>query len=274
MNLFRTPAWMILPVRVVLGLLAAFVLWQMLVFFAPRPPPPDPAMQKALEQLAREAVDAIARAAPPGRVGVAHIAGDREERVTTGLRSGFSAREGWSAVEGSPIRRFLADVEEAVAAASSLEEILVAGRKVGMDVIVAGRLLHLSSTQAVATARMDLYAYDVRDGKWLVKGPVEVVTTLGLMDQLKKFPLPLRVMIWIVVVGALPWLTAPLTRWALERKSNGASSTILIAYSLASLGLALVLTGFALAWGWAFVVFSLSAFYHFHACERIARREI
>ncbi len=180
------------------------------------------------------------------------------------------------------MQRFFRDVGRAVSEATSLDEVFNAGRRVGLDVVVAGRVL---KTESVApdqgAALLQLYAYDCRSGAWLVRDTFEGDWKPNVAEKVAARVLGLsprgRFLVWLVVVLALPWATFWGTAWALRRASNAASFVLILVYTMVGLLLAVALSGFRVtepgAWWRFFAAMAFCALYNYWACERIAARQ-
>ncbi len=276
--------WMLLllPVRLLLGATLIFMLWQAWVFVRPRPRVYTAAEVNAVMAACQQAAARMALTnAAPARFAVAHFRDDPNDFVTESMREALAARPGWSVVAGSPINRFLEDVSRAIGEATSLDEIVHAGRRVELDVIVAGRVLAVEGTNDTARAVLRIYAYDTRPGVWLLRDTVSAEWSPTVMEKLSLRMAALRwrsrFLIWLIPVLALPWLTLFGTRWALTRRSNLASALLLGGYTIAGLVLGVALRLFASAggvsWPRFFLFFVICGAYNFWTCERIAERE-
>ncbi len=269
------------PVRIFGGALFIFLLWQFWVFLQPRPRLFSTLEANAVEKAVDVAVDQLAgRVAGPTRFGVAHILNDPRDQVTTSIRLSLAKVDGWQLTEGSVIHRFLSDVTEAIGQATSVEEIIRAGQKVDMDVVVAGRVLAVDATNGVGRAVLQLYAYDTRSGEWLLREDFSAEwrpnfaqrTAIGMRGLTTK----MRFVLWLGVVVLLPWVTAFATQWALARKSNFSSLLVVSGYTLIGLLLALMLARPAAGEtipAWPMIgAFLFSTIYNYWACERVAQR--
>jgi hypothetical protein len=262
-------------------LCALYFIWQAVVFLRQRPEPYSEAESRAVAAACDEAARRIASAGPGAlRIGVAHFVGDRRDAVTTAMRRALAARDGLNVVDGSPIRKFLADVAQALGEATSLDEALHAGDRVELDAVVAGRVRSVDEDGLRGRAVLDVRAYDVRAGRWLLREEVVGVWCPGPLTRLalraQRLGWALRLALWLGFVAALPWLTAFGTRWAMARRSNAASFALLAALVLADLAAGVTLfrftaAGFA-AWALFFVAAAACAGYNFWACERVAER--
>ncbi|MBM4163864.1 MAG: hypothetical protein FJ222_05430 [Lentisphaerae bacterium] len=259
-------------------LCALYFIWQAVVFLRQRPEPYTEAESRAVAAACDEAARRIASSEPGAlRIGVAHFIGDRRDAVTVAMRRALAARDGLSVVDGSPIRKFLADMAQALGAAVSLDEALHAGGRVELDAVVAGRV----RTEAAGfrgRAVLDVRAYDVRAGRWLLREEVVGVWCPGPLTRLalraQRLGWGLRLALWLGFVAALPWLTPFGTRWAMARRSNAASFALLAATVAVDLAAGVTLfrftaDGFA-AWALFFVAAAACAGYTFWACERVA----
>ncbi len=167
----------ILRIKVVLAVLAVFFGWQVFIFLRPRPPVYSPDDMEALTAAARQAAERLApKIGPQARIGVAHLGGDPLDTATTALKTALASRSGWRVEEHSIVQKFLVDVSRAVSQATSIEEVLRAGQKVDLDVIVAGRVLAVASTNGATHAALELTAYDTRKGAVVLRD-----TILGLL---------------------------------------------------------------------------------------------
>lgn len=256
----------------------AFLGWQVFVFFRARPPVYTEAQQQALaiacQDFGRQLAGKLTNA--PTRVGIAHLFGDVGDVATLMLRGTVSHISGCQIEERSVIQKFLSDVGRAISEATSLDEVLTAGRKVELDVVIAGRVVAVTpSPEGGASATLALYAFDVRHGGWLVKDSFTAHWQPGVMDRIRALPLWLRLGLWALLAGLLPWLTAFATHWALEQKQNLASVIIIACYTLADVALAFALGIIRLGHGWLapVLVVLLAAAWNWRACERLAKRE-
>ena len=273
--------------RLVLWLALIFILWQAWVFWRPRPRSYSESERAALREVYALFVEVLAGgmagsegADGPVRFGVAHFVGDPSDQVTKSVRSVLAVRDDWTVEESSVIQKFLGDVSKAVAKATSLDELVHAGRRVELDVIVAGRVVEIKEEAGVARAELDLCAYDVRSGRWLHRDKLAAscraagkgATSRGM----KRLAWPFRLLLWLLFAGLLPWVTPFATRWAIERKSNLASFALVTGYTAVDLLLAMALSGFSIVGtGHGFLLlgaFLLCAGYNYWVCERMAGR--
>lgn len=273
--------FLMFPVKLLGSLLVLILAWQFWVFLQPRPRLLTPEEANAVQVAARNLGDRLAaQVRGPARFGVAHFIGDERDEVTAAVRAELATRPGWTVEKSSIIERFLEDIGRAVARATSLEEVVQAGQKVELDVLVAGRVLALETTNGAGRAVAQVYAYDLRPGAWVVRETLTGTWTPNAIQQAGRrmqqtSPLA-RAAIWLAAVALLPWLTAFATHRALERKSNASSFAVLSLYTIVGLALALALSGFDVQGGGAAVkllfAFIVCAAYNFWACERIAER--
>jgi hypothetical protein len=277
----KTKWLLLLPVRIAIGVVCVFLAWQAIVFMRPRPRPLTVAEVKAVRAACEKVADLCAKqVAKPARIGVAHLANDPRDVATTMLRDVLSSRAGFQVLQESPVQKFLRDVGRAVTEASSLDEVINAGRRVELDVIVAGKLLAADSTNGVAQAALQVYAYDVRPAQWLIRDVVTAEYDPSLPERAWdwcKGTRPLtRFVGWVLAVLLMPWATLFATRWALEKKNNTASFIIVSSYTVLAMALAVGLAGApggTAYWLKMFAAFVFAAAYSFWACEQIAKRE-
>lgn len=284
-----------LPLRILSVLLLSFFAWQLLMFFRPRPPEYTSAEQKALAQAMDRFLDEsvstldsmessngrMTHAATPWRVGVAHLLNDPRDSATDILRECVRNNPRLELHEGSVLKKFLADVGHAVANATSLEEIALAGQKVELDLVLAGRVKETRLLpQNSASATIDLLAWDTQRGSLLLNKTTQALWEPSLSRQtemrLRGLPRMQRVFIWLFVILAAPWLTAFATHRTLEKKSNAASFLLVFGYTVFGTALAVYLNrtqpgadGF---WLHTFGAMLVTAIYSFWACERIASK--
>lgn len=272
---------LLLPVRIAMTVLCVFLVWQTVVFMRPRPRAFTVMEVKAAKAACEKVADlCAAKAALPARIGVAHLAGDPTDLVTGMLRDVLSSRAGIQVQQGSPIQKFFKDIGNALSEATSLDEVVNAGRRVELDVIVAGKVLAVESTNGAAQAALQIYVYDVRPSQWLVKDVVtaEYNPTLPerTWDWCKGTRPITRFVTWLLIMLLMPWVTLFATRWALAKKNNTASFMIVSAYTIFAMALAVGLSGVpggTAYWMKMLAAFVVAAAYSFWACEQIAARE-
>ena len=269
--------WALMLPRALLAAVLMFLAWQAVVFLRPRPRALSPSEVQAVARACAQAVRRMeASLDGPVRFGVMRLTGEGGEPATGVLRQSLAAHRGWTLNESSVIQTFLQDVGHAVAQATSLDEIAGAGRQVGLDVVMGGRVLGLrKGGQGAAGADLHLWAYDVRSAAWLLREEVSGEWRPGWTDRARVRILSMggsaRLVLWILLVAALPWVTAGLTHRVLAKRSNLASGLLITGYTLVGLALAGLLSGGALSLLQALIATATAALYSLLACERIAK---
>lgn len=274
-------ARLLFPTKVLAGVFVAFMVWQGWVFMRPAPREYTAAEQAAVRNLCRDAVDRVARQLPGDKViGVAHFLDDPSDEFTATMREAASAKADWCVEEASIVQRFLADISIAVKNATSLDEIVNAGRRVGLDLVIAGKVLGTEVVEGKATARATVIAYDVKAGKTVLNASLsdtwKPTVAARVADDIQgRHPL-FRLAIWLLLVLLLPVATPFATYWALTRQRNAASFGLLAAYTTADLVLGSLLAG---EWGqggagvlWFCLAVATCAAYNYWICEKIAER--
>ena len=268
--------------RLLLFLLVAFVAWQVWFFSRPLPRNYTERERQAIEAALREGLKPVQVriGEKPTRFGIAHFLRDSNDEVTTTIKRLVSEHETWSLIDTSPIQKFLADISRNVLQATSLDEVVNAGRRVEIDVIVAGEVVRVDDTDQGATAAIRLNIYDARDGQWLTAGLYEktVAAPLGarVSTSVRTIPRLLRLALWLGIVGGLPWLTAFATHGVLEKKNNLASFALITIYAIIGVALSLFLNpgpvAGTIAWLRLLIAFITASTYSYWACEKIAER--
>lgn len=244
------PLW--LPVRFLLILLLAFVAWQVWIFSRPLPRSFTEREMQVLESALSDALKPVESRIgdTPSRFGIARFFHDANDEATRSVRRLIDQRENWSVIESSPIQQFLSDVSRTLLQATSPGEIIHAGRRVDIDVIVAGEVLRVDSTDTSAHASVRVNIYDARSGEWLVAGVYESSwappPATRIRMEIRRLPRLLRLLPWLAFVAALPWLASPLIHRAVEQKSNLLSFMTLGSLTLLDLLPALLLWEFNL----------------------------
>lgn len=263
----------------ILIFIGAFVLWQFWIFLAPRPDP----LQSEERAAVRDAVERLVQElqARTGdrelTFGIIPFRNDPSGEVTAATRAALATGETWTVDDTAVVRRIIGDIAKSIADASSIEEVLQVGRQVSLDVLVLGRVIDLAILPEGATATIEFQLRDLRSGDWLLQQTLTGTWQPSILDQLRS-PAPpwLRLVVWVLIVVALPWVTAFLTHWTIEKKSNQASAFLVLAYSTMALLLAALFLGFSLegATSWLLLTGAvvLAGSYSWWACERIAER--
>ena len=220
------------PFRLFGGLVGLFLIVQVWLWLRPAPVPLTPDEEKAVRDAAAQAV---ARAgaeagALPATAAVVHLHGDPTDQATAAFRAELADKSGWTSVAGSPAAAFLKSVGKTLYEATSVDEYLRPGSRVGIDVVFYGRLAGVSTTNGVSRASLAVSAYDTRAGRTLASGSFE-----GEFPRLKTamaraaVRTPLRARVWAFAAFALllPWACAPLVFRARRARSNTASAALL-----------------------------------------------
>lgn len=273
-------ARLLFPAKVLVGVLAAFAVWQGWVFPRPSPREYTAPEQAAVRKLCGDVVERLAHEYPEDKaVGVAHFLNDPSDGFTASMRAAAADKAGWRVEEASIIQRFLADITMAVKNATSLDEIVNAGRRVGIDIVIAGKVLDTGTADGEGMARAMVIAYDVRQGKAVLNESLSATwePTLGsrLAGAFQGMNPLLRFVVWLSLVLLVPVATPFAVHWALARKSNAASFGLLAAYTAMDLVLALLFSGFRVqgavgALGLCLAVAVCGA-YNYWICEKIAK---
>lgn len=228
----------------------------------------------------RAACDAAARKVAemrgqPARVGVLRVANDPDDAGKAALVDAFEALPGWGAQAENVLGSLAGDLATAVATSASLDELLSANERLDLQVVATGRILEQVTTQdGDHRAVLSLQAFDIETKQWLVRDNFSGVHNPP-GGPLKRWPVWLRLLTWVVVVVVLPWVSAPATFWAVEQKRNSASLMVVAAYVAVDMLVAWALTGFARSGGigWRLTLaFIVSALYTYVACEAVAAR--
>ncbi|MBA4386634.1 MAG: hypothetical protein C0404_01565 [Verrucomicrobia bacterium] len=278
----KTLLKLLVPLRMLIVVVVLFIAWQTWVYLKPRPREFSVGEIRAINNACAKIADACSeKIKKPARLGVASFADDSRDIVTFDLRAELAKRKDITVVQGSPVQKFLGDVAKAVVNASSIEDVMTAAKKVEMDVIVAGKVLKVESSNDLHQAALQVYAYDVRSAGFILKETYTGVWSPGMLEKVSnrihKLSPAWRITLWGLVVLLLPWLTSFGTRAALEKKSNLASFLLVSTYTVITMALAVTLVGFTISGGGQWLLFLLafvvSAGYNFWACETIAGRE-
>jgi hypothetical protein len=234
----------ILPIKTLVGLLTVFFLWQAFIWLRPKPEPLSPEQTAAFRVLTRDLVaDLPLIEGGPHALGIARLANDPKGEVTDLLRQAAATRPDWNPIEENLIKKFLSDVTQAVSNASSLDEILYAGREVDLRLVLSGRIE--SRPTAETPARLSLTLYDTREGRFLHRDTHERIWTREELQTLaathssldtrhSSLNKSLRTSWWLLVI-LLPWITYPAFERILRRHSNLWNAAWLLGLTLLAL---------------------------------------
>ena len=214
------------------GFLFLFLAIQLWFWLAPRPTPYTANEAEAVRAAVVETIEKAEKAgvARPATVAVVHLVSDPTDEATAILRGELAAREGWTVVSGSPAVAFLKGLAKSLYEATSVDEYLLPGRRVGIDVLFYGTVRGVATIDGMSRAVVSLTVYDTRTGKEVLSEEVaatypRVHTAVGRAVVAKSRST--RAWIFGIVVALLPWVTVPLTKRLLERRENGASAIAL-----------------------------------------------
>ena len=272
-------ARLLFPAKLLFAALAAFVVWQGWVFLRPSPRGYTNSENAAIRRLCHLIVERVSHESPGVRaVGVAHFLNDPSDGFTTCMREAATGNPDWRVEDTSIIQRFLADISTAVKNATSLDEIANAGHRVGIDIVIAGKVIATRETGDGAEARASVIAYDVKEGKALLNETLAATWKPSFGSRLGSAVVGmnpfLRSGVWLLLALLLPVVTPFATHWAVERKSNAASFGLLAAYTVTDIFLALLLSGFKVQGPVKALMLCLAlagcGAYNFWICERIA----
>lgn len=243
MNLLK-----LLPVKTLAGILAVFFLWQAYVWIRPKPEPLTNEQTAAFRVLTRDLVAALpVTEGGPHALGIARLANDPMGEVTTLLKNAAAKRPDWQPIEENLIRKFLGDVTRAVTNASSLDEVLYAGREVDLRLVLSGKIE--SRPDAETPARITLSLYDTREGRFLHRDThertwtqAELAALTSDFQALTSAPRPPTsdfrplspAFFWILAI-LIPWITYPAFERILRKHSNLANAAWLLGLTLFTL---------------------------------------
>lgn len=257
-----------------------FVLFQLWFWLRPAAVPLSANEAAAVRSAVTDALESIEKGDGFGRstAAVVHFVSDPTDEATAILRRELAAREGWTLVEGSPAVAFVKSLAKTVYEATSVDEYLRPGSRVGIDVVFYGILNGVSTEGGVSRASMSLTAYDTRTGSNLFRSDVSgeyprVHTAVGRAVVAKSRSS--RAWIFAVFALVLPWAASPLFLRVLARRTNGASALAL--FSLVAID---AVAGLFLFYGISshvaasLGVLAVCAAYDLLCCEILSRRAV
>lgn len=272
---------LLLPAKSAFLILAGYVAWQGFVFIRPEPreytKPEKIAIRNACDQAA-ELLNEIDQSDKTRRVGVAHFINDPNDEFTAAMKETLKKNSKWKIEDQSIIQKFLGDVTAAVRNATSLDEIVNAGRRVNLDSVVAGKIIEVKEEDDTVSVEAVIHVYDLENGKTLLNKTIvekwEPPTSYRIRHAVDSLHPIIRFCLWLIFVGLLPLLTAQLTHWIVEKSSNVASFIMLSAYTLLDLIALIILFNFSEPGAGVIAILFLSvaccAGYNFWISERIA----
>lgn len=265
-------------ILVVVLALVAVTSWRLIN--APLPPPFSEGEALALKHTARQVVAELRPQLPgsPVRIGLVPIQKDPHQQLSDALRAEIDAVDGWTLEDSTRFRQWIAEISHTLAEWTSFDRLARTTDPDKADLLIAGKVLSVSGDENQASARVEFHAYDQRQGKWLVRREYSGEWRASWLDRAQRtlatIPRPFVWAGWLVVVGVLPWLTTPLTRMAVRRRSNLASFALVAGHTALALLLAGLLLRFQLRgffdWATFLVLFLGCATYAWWACERQA----
>ena len=283
LGLFR----LLTPMRFIAPLVLAFVVWQGVVFMKPRPEPWSPTQQRALADMASQFADRLADASQaqaesetPLRTGIIYLGNDPLGEATEALREVLEQDSRFALDKKSVPVRFLTDIKNAVSSASSINEIMHAGRNVSLDLVIWGKVDSVDLEQEYGRATATLQV--------IRPGSPDAHRTIGLTGYDRPepeviTPAVVQAPLWltgvaILAVLLLPWVGAPLVSRVVTMKSNAASAGLLATHMGAAIAGLAVCGVFKAAGDWQPAALGtavcLIAAYDFWACEQIAARDL
>ncbi len=209
-----------------------FLALQLWFWLSPRPTPFTANESQAVRSAVIEALEKAEKAGVslPATAAVVHFVSDPTDEATAIFRTEIAARDGWTAVTGSPAVAFLKGLAKTLYEATSVDEYLMPGRRVGIDVLFYGTVRAVSTLEGVSRANLFLTAYDTRTGKEIFSEETEatyprVRTAAG--RAVAAHSRSGRWWLFAILVAILPWLSAPVTLRVLARGENRANAVIL-----------------------------------------------
>lgn len=262
--------------RVILVVILLFIASQAIVLMRGKPRQFTEREMKAVEMLCSKASDQLRlKLGGPRLIGVAHFLNDGNDAVTDSMRESISQCPEWKLIdEGSVVQKFLGDIAESMKKATTLDEILHAGHRVEMNVVIVGRVNDVKETETgSARAEALVLGYNLDAGETILNETFVAVYQPNLVDKLRASPFLnhtlTRLTAWLLFVALLPLLTSFATVRALEKKSNLASFILISVYTCLD-----ILVGVALRGSTSALVivggFLACGIYNYLACEKIA----
>lgn len=263
-----------------LGLAALFLGVQVFFWLRPAPVPLRPEEREAVRAAVGQALDAAKgiEGLLPASVVAVHLSDDPSDDATAVLREELERRndDGWTPVKGTPAAAFVRDVAKTIMEATSLEECLRAGRRVGINVVVRGKLDAVTSTNGTASAALYLSLYDTRKGADVVSGAFQGAWPPPQTDHSARSSRGLstaRKWVFALFALLLPWIAASFVVKAREARSNTASALLLTALACADALAGFLLVGHFFAHAGAATAVLVGCFvYNLVVCEVISRR--
>lgn len=214
------------------GFVVLFLAVQIWFWLSPAPLPLTPDQEKAVRDAVSQAVGKAAAVdgTLPAKAAVVHLHDDPTDQATAAFRAELSEHEGWTPVEGSPAVAFIRSVGKTLYEATSVDEYLRPGARVGIDVVFYGSLRSVSTSNGVSRAVLSVSAYDTRNGAKTVSesfaGEFPRLRTAVARAAVRT---SIRARVWIFLIFALllPWASAPIAFRVRRARSNAASAALL-----------------------------------------------
>ncbi|MEX0321467.1 MAG: hypothetical protein AB3N63_04870 [Puniceicoccaceae bacterium] len=264
--------------NVLLVFIGLFVVWQFWTFLAPHPDPLQAEELAAVHDACDEFIQVLGEktGGAPLTFGMVRFQGDASGEVTAAAEAAIASQPAWTIDESPIVQRMVGDIAKAIADATSIDDVLKAGQSVSLDAVILGKVREVAILPEGSTATIEFHVRDLKNGGWLLQQSITGTWKPGLIDALRT-PIPgwLRLLAWILIVAALPWITQPIIHKAVEAKSNQTSALLVGGYTLAAVILAALLMGFSLqgVGSWALFVAAVSGAggYSWWACEQVAK---
>lgn len=269
---------MLWPFWTVIAIVLSFLGLQAWFWLRPRTVPLSADQAVATRMASALALDRFERSggALPATAVVAHLSDDPTGAATEALRAEISHRDGWTLAKGSPVKAFLQGIGSSILDAKTAGELFAPGKQIGIDVVFTGRLLSVSTVDGISHAELEVSAWDVRLGTTVFS---EKFTeeypkfSTALRRTAARQPRTARIVVFFLLVLALPWALRGVVERVREQKSNTASAVLMVGLLACD-----VLFGLVLFYGidqhavLAVLGLLILQIYNLAVCEAIAHR--
>ncbi len=272
-------------------IVVAFIVWQFFLFLTPAPRPLNSLEVSVVKKFSNGLVDEIISndiihtLDKPIEIGILHLLNDESDEITENLTAAFNENTNFVVSTESVPYKFVKELGKNLVKSTSIEEIVSAGNKVNIDLLVGGKVESCIGVEGVANLDLYIYVFSPKLGKMIkYERIVETfdVEKDNLLESgvksnkkhefLKGF---LLMIVAVFIVLVLPWVTEPLIWKVVDKKSNGVSFMLLLGYIAIDLVVIVAMGGIQfVSSGWLAAVLAVYIFllggYNYRVVEKIA----
>lgn len=241
--------------------------WNIYQFTIPDKPVLDPHRKKIAEKACWEIIDSIPETIKPSsKTVVLRFLGDETRVITTRLEELIERTGKCILVDKGIVPKILRELKIEEKQIGTYKDAFTVGKRCGADYAIYGEIEKFVSDQDNAWLAMNVNMIDLNSEKTIMSKVIDLHPN-PVGSKIASVSGWSKILFWLLFTLSLPFIFIKIIKKLLDKESNSVNFLVIVALTITSLFVALLLTGFKLGsfWSGLLILFSfiLSTFYSY-----------